>query len=100
MFCALGTFFFFFNFSVFPRTLVTIHFLPRLNLSQTHHVSLEKSPFFHHFNLNLQEKGMGFLTLTKYFTFLTLDLLICEFLLSIVLHGVSDMGWVIFVKFD
>ena len=37
-------------------------------------------------------KGMGFLTLTKYFIFLTLVLLICEFLLSIVLHGVSDMG--------
>ena len=44
--------------------------------------------------------GMGFLTLTKYFIFLTLVLLICEFLLSIVLHGVSDMGWIIFVEFD
>ena len=43
---------------------------------------------------------MGFLTLTKYFIFLTLDLLICESLLSIVLRGVSDMCWVIFVEFD
>ena len=43
---------------------------------------------------------MDFLTITKYFIFLTLDLLICEFLLRIVLHGVSNMGWVIFVECD
>ena len=43
---------------------------------------------------------MDFLTITKYFIFLTLDLLIYGFLLSIVLHGVSDMGWIIFVEFE
>ena len=43
---------------------------------------------------------MGFLILTIYFMFFALDFLICESLLSIVIHGVSAMGWTIFVEFD
>ena len=79
---------------------MTVHFLPRFYLSQTHWVSLKKPPFVHHFNFNLQEKGMSFFILTIYFMFFALVFLICEFLLSIVLLGVSDMGLIIFVEFE
>ena len=68
------------NFQFFPQTFVTIHCLPRLYLSQTHRVTLEKPPFFHHFNFNLQEKGMGFLILTKSFMIIALFSWICELL--------------------
>ena len=73
---------------------------PVFYLSQTHQFTLEKPPFVHHFNFNLQEKGMGFLILTIYFMLFAMVFLICEFLLSIVLLGVSDMGLVIFVEFE
>ena len=86
------------TFWVFPRTFVIVHCLPRFYLSQTHWVTLEKPPFVHHFNFNLQEKGMGFLILTIYFMFFALDFLICELLLSIVIYGVSGMGWFILLS--
>ena len=91
MFCVLRTIFFSWTFS-------TGHCLVLSTLSQTHHVTLEKPPFSSTSQLQSSRKGMGFLTITKYFIFLTLDLLICEFLLSIVFLGVSDMGCVIFVE--
>ena len=87
-------------FWVFSWTFATVHCLPCFYLSQTHQVTLEKSPFFHHFNFNLQEKCMGFLILTIYFMFFASVFLICEFLLSIVLLRVSDMGLIIFVEFE
>ena len=43
---------------------------------------------------------MGFLILTIYFIFFASDFLICELLLSIVIYGVSAMGWSIFVEFS
>ena len=85
-------------FWVFPRIFVTVHCLPRFYPSQTHWVILEKPPFVHHSNLNLQEKGMGFLILTIYFMFFALDFLICELLLSIVIYGVFAMGWFVLLS--
>ena len=72
--------------------------LPRVYLSQTHRVTLEKPLFIHQFNFNLQEKGMGFLILTLYFMLFALDFLICELLLGIVIYGVSAMGWFILLS--
>ena len=81
-------------FCVFTRTLVTIHCLPRLNLSQTHRVSKKKTPFSLKSQLQSSKKGIGFHTITTYFIFLALFFLICELFLSIVILGVSVMGWV------
>ena len=58
----------------------------------------QKPSFVHHFNFNLQEKGMSFLFLTIYFMFFALVFLICELLLSIVINGVSTMGWSILLS--
>ena len=58
----------------------------------------QKPPFVHHFNFNLQEKCMGSLILTVYFMFFALDFLFCELSLSIVLYGVSAMGWFILLS--
>ena len=43
---------------------------------------------------------MGFLILTIYFMFFALVFLIYELFLNIVILGVLDMGWVIFVEFE
>ena len=77
---------------------MTVHCLPRVYLSQIHRVTLEKPSFVHQFNFNLKEKGMDFLILTLYFMFFALDFLICELSLSIVIYGVSDMGWFILLS--
>ena len=44
------------------------------------------------------KKGMGFLFLTIYFMFFALFFLICELLLSIVIYGVSAIGWSILLS--
>ena len=41
---------------------------------------------------------MGFFILTIYFMFFALDFLIYELLLSIVIYGVSAMGWIILLS--
>ena len=57
-----------------------------VSLSKNHHCCSS-------FLFNLQEKGMGFLILTKYFMFIALFSWIFE-LLRFVIYDVSDMGWV------
>ena len=58
-------------------------------------VSLSKElPFWIISFSHLQEKGMGFLSLTTYFMFWALFSWICDSLLSFVLFVVSSMGWV------
>ena len=64
------------SFSVFPRTFVTIHFLSQLSLSQTLRVTLFEPHFCFISSQNLQEKGMGSLSLTQFFLFLSFSLLI------------------------
>ena len=58
-------------------------------------VSLSKElPFWIISFLNLQENGIGFLSLTTYFMFWALFSWICDSLLSFVLSVVSSIGWV------
>ena len=63
-FCANRSFFK--NFWVSLEHFVTIHYLPHLNLSQTHRVTLNNLHFCFISTSNLQENGMGFLFLTTY----------------------------------
>ena len=78
---------------------MAVYCLPCFYLSQTHRVTLEKPPFVHHFNFNLQEKGMGFLLLTKYFMFIALLSWFCELLLRFELYGAQLWVWFMFVEF-
>ena len=78
---------------------MTVHCLPRLYLSQTHLVTLKKPPFFHHFSFNLQEEGMGFLILTKYFMFIALFSWICVLLLRYKLYVARIWVGFVFVEF-
>ena len=91
VFCILRTIFKTFQFSlellwlfiVFP---VYTSLKLTVSLSKNHH-------FCSSFLFNPQEKGMGFLILTKYFMFIALFSWIFE-LLRFVIYDDSDMGWV------
>ena len=86
VFCALRT--------VFPSNIfdysLSCPFIPFSNPRVSH--------INHHccssFYFNIQEKGMGFLILTKYFMFVALLSWICELLLRFLIYDDSDMGWV------
>ena len=72
---------------------MTIHYLPHLNLSQTHRVTLKNLHFCLISTSNLQEKATGFLSLTTYFMFWALFSWFCELGFWFVISIVSDMGW-------
>ena len=76
---------------------VTIHYLPHLNLSQTHRVTLKNLNFCFISTSILQEKGMGFLFLTTYFMFWALFSWVCELFSILGLCAVSVMRWGYFV---
>ena len=57
MFCLNRSVFFFKkNFSVFPRTFLTVHCLPYLKHSQTHRVTFEQTSIFTSFQLKIRKK--------------------------------------------
>ena len=72
---------------------MTIHYLLHLNLSQTHRVTLKNLHFCLISTSILQEKGMGFLSLTTYFMFWALFSYSCEFFSVLGLCFVSIIGW-------
>ena len=72
---------------------MTIHYLPHLYLSHTHHVTLRNLHFCFISTSNLQKKGMGFLSLTTYFMFWALFSCFCELGFWFVIFVVLDMGW-------
>ena len=90
MFCISRLVFKTFQFSL--EHFDTIHYLPHLNLSQTHCVFLGKPPFLLHFNFKSSRKRYGF-CLTTYFMFWALFSCFCELGFWFVISVVLDMSW-------
>ena len=57
-------------FSVFPRTFLTIHLLPYLKLSQTHHVTLKRTSIFASFHSQIFMKKVWVLSFTLHLSHL------------------------------
>ena len=97
VFCANRSVFKRFQFSLEHFWLFIVFHIS--NLSQIHRVTLKKPPFLHHFNLNLQEKGMVFLlsySISCLLHVLSWFLCCCLSFMTFVIHvwnGFILLGW-------